>query len=220
MTAPNALVMVGAARGIFGGPMLDLYTWTTPNGIKPLILLEELGMEYETHWVNIGKGQQFEEDYVRVNPNAKIPALVDDVTTVFESGAILIYLAEKAGKFLPKSGQERASTLSWLFFQVGGIGPMFGQLGWFLRASHKDPFAIERYKKETERLYAVLDKRLSQAPYLANEYSIADMATFGWAKGYDHLEITPESIPNVKKWIDRIAERPAVQRALAKKPPV
>ncbi len=198
--------------------MLDLYTWTTPNGIKPLILLEELGLEYETHWVNIGKGQQFEEEYLRVNPNAKIPALADDVTTVFESGAILVYLAEKTGKFLPKSGQERASALSWLFFQVAGVGPMFGQLGWFLRAEQKDPFAIERYRKESERLYAVLDKRLSQAPYLAVEYSIADMATFDWAKGYEHLGISPGSIPHVREWIDRVAERPAVQRAMAKKP--
>lgn len=199
--------------------MLDLYTWTTPNGIKPLILLEELGLEYETHWVNIGKGQQFEEEYLRVNPNAKIPALVDDVTTVFESGAILIYLAEKAGKFLPKSGQERATALSWLFFQVGGVGPMFGQLGHFLHAEPRDEAAIDRYRKETNRLYGVLDKRLSQAPYLAVEYGIADMATFGWAKGYERYDVSPESIPHVKKWIDRIAERPAVKRALAKKPP-
>lgn len=199
--------------------MLDLYTWTTPNGIKPLIMLEELGLEYETHWVNIGRGQQFEEEYLRVNPNAKIPALVDDVTTVFESGAILIYLAEKAGKFLPQAGQERATALSWLFFQVGGVGPMFGQLGHFLRTEPRDEAAIDRYRKETTRLYGVLDKRLSQAPYLAVEYGIADMATFGWAKGYDHYGISPQSIPHVKKWIDRIAERPAVVRALAKKPP-
>jgi len=153
-----------------------------------------------------------------VNPNAKIPALVDDVTTVFESGAILVYLAEKAGKFLPKAGQERASALSWLFFQIGGVGPMFGQLGWFLSHEPTDIAAVARYKKETERLYAVLDKRLSQAPFLANEYGVADMATFGWAKGYDHYGVSPGSIPHVKKWVDRVADRPAVQRAMAKKP--
>lgn len=201
--------------------MLQLFTWTTPNGVKPLILLEELELPYKTHWVDIGKGQQHEESYLQVNPNAKIPALVDDdeVITIFESGAILTYLAEKTGKFLPKSGQGRAAAFAWLFFQVGGVGPMFGQLGHFANfAKEKIPYAIDRYKKETERLYGVLDKRLGSAPYLAGEYGIADMATYGWANGHDRLGVSIESFPNVKQWLARVGERPAVKRAVALKP--
>ncbi|MEO7109771.1 MAG: glutathione S-transferase N-terminal domain-containing protein, partial [Polyangiaceae bacterium] len=127
--------------------MLHLHTWTTPNGIKPLILLEELELKYELHWVNIGKGEQLTPEFIRINPNSKIPALVDGDTVVFESGAILMHLAERTDRFLPKSEKERALTLSWLFFQVGSVGPMFGQLGFFARQEQKNEQAIDRYKK-------------------------------------------------------------------------
>ena len=198
--------------------MLELYTWTTPNGIKPLIMLEELGIPYETHWINIGKGAQHTPEYLRVNPNGKIPALRDDGVAIFESGAILIHLAEKSGRFLPSSGQARSDALAWLFFQVGGVGPMFGQLGHFLNAPEKIPYAIDRYKKETERLYGVLDKRLSEVEYLAGEYGIADIATVGWAAAMPRFQIAPEAFPHVSKWLERVGERPAVQRARALKP--
>jgi GSH-dependent disulfide-bond oxidoreductase len=198
--------------------MLKLYTWTTPNGIKPLIMLEELGEPYETHWIDIGKGAQHEPAFLAINPNAKIPALVDDGLAVFESGAILIHLAEKFGRFLPNSAQERAQALQWLFFQVGGVGPMFGQLGHFLHAKESIPYAIERYSSESKRLYGVLDKRLAEASYLAGDYGIADMATFGWAAAYARLQIDIALFPNVKRWVDQIGERPAVQRAKRLKP--
>jgi GST-like protein len=195
--------------------MLQVYTWTTPNGLKPLIMLEELGVPYEKHWVNLGKGAQHEPEFLRINPNGKIPALVDDGVPIFESGAILMHLAEKTGRFLASSGRARTDALGWLFFQVGGIGPMFGQLGHFLNAAEKIPYAIERYKKETERLYAVLEKRLAEVEYLAGDYGIADMATFGWAAAMPRFHIKPESFPYVVKWLDRVGERPAVQRARA-----
>jgi GST-like protein len=208
-----------AARATFKElTMLQVYTWTTPNGIKPLILLEELGIEYALHWVNIGKGEQHQPDFVRINPNAKIPALVDDGVSIFESGAILVHLAEKHGRFLPASGQARSDALSWLFFQVGGIGPMFGQLGHFLHASEKVPYAIDRYRKESERLFTVLDTRLGEVDYLAGAYGIADIATFGWAGGMERLNIDAQPYPNVSKWLARVGERPAVQRARALKP--
>jgi GST-like protein len=198
--------------------MLKLYTWTTPNGIKPILLLEELGIPYEMHWVDIGKGKQHEPAYLRINPNGKIPALEDDGLPIFESGAILIHLAEKAGRFLAPSGRARSDALAWLFFQVGSVGPMFGQLGHFLHAEEKVPYAIDFYRKETERLYGVLDQRLGEAEYLAGEYSIADMATFGWAGAMSRLRIDPAPYPNVTRWLARLGERPAVQRAQAKKP--
>jgi GST-like protein len=204
---------------ILGRQMLHLYSWTTPNGLKPQILLEELELKYETHWVNIGKGEQHQPEFLKINPNGKIPALVDGDTTIFESGAILIHLAERADRFLPKSERERALTMSWLFFQVGGIGPMFGQLGFFMRQEQKNEQAIDRYRKETERLYGVLDKRLGEAEYLAGEYGIADMAHYGWVRGYDRLGISKSTIPNVVKWVERLDARPAVQRAVAMKPP-
>ena len=162
--------------------MIDLYTWTTPNGVKPIIMLEETGLPHRIVPVNIGKNEQFAPDFVRINPNSKIPAMVDDGVRIFESGAILIHLAEKAGKFLPASGQARADVLGWLFFQVGSVGPMFGQLGHFRGAKREDPYPLERYQKEVERLAGVLDKRLGEAEYLGGEYSIADMATIGWAR--------------------------------------
>jgi GSH-dependent disulfide-bond oxidoreductase len=199
--------------------MIHLHTWTTPNGIKPLIMLEELELKYETHWVNIGKGEQLKPDFLKINPNGKIPALVDGDTTVFESGAILIHLAERTDRFLPKSEKERAETLSWVFFQVGGLGPMMGQYGFFSRQEEKIPVAIDRYKKETERLLGVMNQRLGETEYLAGEYSIADMMSYGWAKAYDRFGISADSIPNVAKWIERLNARPAIQRAVAMKPP-
>jgi GSH-dependent disulfide-bond oxidoreductase len=198
--------------------MIHLYTWTTPNGVKPLIMLEELGLPYETHWVNIGNGEQHEPAYERINPNGKIPALADGETTIFESGAVLVHLAEKTGRFLAPSGPARSLALGWLFFQVGGVGPMFGQLGHFLGAKEKNPYAIERYRNETLRLYGVLDRRLGEAEYLAGEYGIADMATYGWARAYDRFGIDPSSIPHVQAWVERVGARPAVQRATAFKP--
>ncbi len=197
--------------------MIALYTWTTPNGLKPLILLEELGLPYETHWIDIGKGEQHEPNFLRINPNGKIPALVDDDVRVFESGAVLMHLAEKTGRFLPASGQARADVLTWLFFQMGGVGPMFGQLGHFLRAEEQVPYAIERYRNEVLRLYGVLDERLSEVENLAGEYSIADMATLGWADAHGYLKLSIDDFPHVKRWIERLNERPAVQRARAKK---
>ncbi len=198
--------------------MLQLYTWTTPNGIKPLIMLEELAEPYELHWTNIGKGEQFAPAFIAINPNSKIPALVDDGLAVFESGAILVHLAEKFGRFLPSSAAERAQVFQWLFFQVGGVGPMFGQLSHFAHAKEKIPYAIERYGNETKRLYGVLDKRLGEAEYLAGDYSIADMATFGWAAAYGYLDVDIAPFPNVKRWIDQLGERPAIKKAKALKP--
>jgi GST-like protein len=198
--------------------MLQLYTWTTPNGIKPLIMLEELALPYQTHWIDIGKGEQHSDAFLRISPNGKIPALVDEELTIFESGALLLHLAQKSGQFLPSSGQARADALSWLFFQVGSIGPMFGQLGHFMQAAEQVPYALERYRKESERLYGVLDRRLGQVEYLAGEYGVADIATVGWASAHDRLAIQRDAYPNVAAWLDRIAARPAVQRARALKP--
>jgi len=198
--------------------MLQVYTWTTPNGIKPLILVEELGIPYELHWIDIGSGAQHAPSYLRINPNAKIPAIVDDGVPIFESGAILVHLAEKHGQFLPKSGRARTDALEWLFFQVGGVGPMFGQLGHFMHAKEKVPYALDRYRSEVERLYGVLDERLEHADYLAGEYGIADIATVGWAGAMPRFDIAKETYPNVSRWLDRVGERPAVQRARALKP--
>jgi GST-like protein len=200
--------------------MIDLYTWMTPNGYKPLILLEELGLEYRIHAINISKGEQHTPEHLRLNPNGKIPALVDrggtpDEVVVFESGAILIYLAEKHRQFLPMSGQPRASALSWLMFQMGSVGPMFGQLGHFLSAKEKIEYGINRYRGETERIYGVLDKRLAEVPYLAGEYGIADMATYPWAAAIDRFGISREKLPNVVRWLDLMAARPAVAKAMA-----
>ncbi|HEY1955291.1 MAG TPA: glutathione S-transferase N-terminal domain-containing protein [Polyangiaceae bacterium] len=199
--------------------MIDLYTWTTPNGVKPLILLEETGLPYRAVPVNIGSGEQFAPDFVRISPSSKIPALVDDGVRIFESGAILIHLAEKAGKFLPPSGQARADVLGWLFFQVGSVGPMFGQLGHFRGAKREDPYALERFQKEVERLATVMNERLGEVEYLGGDYSIADMATIGWARALgSYLKLDVSRWPNLQRWIDAVAARPAVQRALAWKP--
>jgi GST-like protein len=201
--------------------MIDAYVWTTPNGFKALIALEELELPYRTHWVDITKGDQQKPEYIAINPNSKIPAIVDDGITVFESGAVLIYLAEKAGKLLPTSGQARADTLAWTFFNIGNTGPILGQLGFFSKfAKEKVPMAIERYTKETERLMKVLDARLGQTKYLAGaEFSIADIINFTWANaGRTFLGLDYAPYPNLVRWLDELAARPAFVKALAMKP--
>jgi GSH-dependent disulfide-bond oxidoreductase len=200
--------------------MIDAYVWTTPNGFKALIALEELELPYRTHWIDIGKGDQQKPEYIAINPNSKIPAIVDDNIHVFESGAVLIYLAEKAGKLLPTSGQARADTLAWTFFNIGNTGPMLGQLGFFSKfAKEKVPMAIERYTKETERLLKVLDARLGQTKYLAGEFSIADIINFTWANaGRTFLGLDYAPYPNLVRWLDELAARPAFVKALAMKP--
>jgi GST-like protein len=203
--------------------MLTLYTWKTPNGYKLPILLEELGLEYTLVPVNIGKGEQRTPEFLKINPNGKIPALVDDDAeggslSIFESGAILEYIAEKNGKFFPKDVHGKYTVLEWLMFQVGGVGPMLGQLGHFVRfAPEKVPYAITRYTDEVTRLLGVLDSRLGEADYLAGEYSIADIATWPWVrmvKGMDGFSMA--DYPNLSRWIDAIAARPAVMKALEK----
>jgi len=201
--------------------MIDLYTWTTPNGRKVSIMLEELGLPYRVHPIDIGKGDQFKPEYVAINPNSKIPAMVDPdgpegtPLRMMESGAILIYLAEKTGRFLPQAGSARYAVLEWLMFQMGGVGPIFGQVHHFLRAAKEPvPYAIERYGKETRRLYGVLNARLAQAEYLAGEYSIADIATYPWVARYEWHKTHLEDFPNVKRWFDAISARPAVERGM------
>ncbi|MGE0736241.1 MAG: glutathione S-transferase N-terminal domain-containing protein [Alphaproteobacteria bacterium] len=202
--------------------MIDLYTWGTPNGRKVSVMLEECGLPYKAHAINISKGEQFTPEFVALNPNSKIPAIVDSdgpdgrPISVFESGAILIYLAEKTGKFLPRDLRKRTEVMQWLMFQMGGVGPMFGQTHHFLRAApEKVPYGINRYKTETRRLYGVLDKRLGEVPYLAGEYSIADIATMPWVHRNDFHEVDLNDFPNVKRWFDLLMARPAVQRGMA-----
>jgi GST-like protein len=201
--------------------MIELYTWSTPNGRKVSIVLEELGVRYNVHAINIGTGDQFTPDYVAINPNSKIPAIVDmdgpdgEPISVMESGAILIYLAEKAGKLLPTSARARSAVLQWLMFQMGGVGPMFGQVHHFLRAAKEPvPYAIERYTSETRRLYGVLNERLKTREYLADDYSIADIATYPWIARYEWHKTRLEDFPHVKRWFDALSERPAVQRGM------
>ena len=202
--------------------MIDLYTWSTPNGRKVSIMLEECGLAYRTHKVDIGKGEQFREEFVEINPNSKIPAIVDydgpnsKALKLFESGAILIYLAGKCGRFLPAGTRGKYKALQWLMFQMGGVGPMFGQAHHFLRAAKEPvPYAIERYTKETRRLYAVLNRRLAHAAFLAEEYSIADIATFPWVARHEWHKVDLVEFPHVKRWFDVISARPAVARGMA-----
>ncbi|MBD2257938.1 glutathione S-transferase N-terminal domain-containing protein [Pseudanabaena sp. FACHB-2040] len=198
--------------------MIDLYTFTTPNGRKPAILLEEVGLPYTVHKIDISKGEQFEPDFAAISPNGKIPAIVDQETgvTLFESGAILIYLAEKTGKLLPQDLQGRHQVIQWLMFQMAGVGPMFGQLGHFRRSAPETiDYAINRYEKETLRLLGVMEKQLTDHPFLAGDYSIADIATYPWVAAYDHLGISLETFPQVQKWTTTLAERPAVQKGMA-----
>ncbi|MGH8634829.1 MAG: glutathione S-transferase family protein [Burkholderiales bacterium] len=201
--------------------MIDLYTWTTPNGRKVSIMLEELAAPYRVHPVNIGQGEQFKPDYVKINPNSKIPSLVDPEgpdgkpITMMESGAILIYLAEKTGKLTPASVRDRYVALQWLMFQMGGVGPIFGQVHHYLRSAKEQvPYAIERYMKETRRLYGVLNERLQDNEYLANGYSIADIATYPWVARYEWHKTDLNDFPHVKRWFDAISARPAVQRGM------
>lgn len=197
--------------------MIELYTHTTPNGRKISIMLEEVGLPYNVHQVNIAKGEQLSPEFTAINPNGKIPAIIDRDTdiTVFESGAILIYLAEKTGKFLPTDTKSRFQVLQWLFFQVGGVGPMMGQLSFFRRfAPEPVPYAIERYRKETLRLYGVLDKQLESREYICDDYSIADIAIFPWVNAYDFIGMTLDEHPHLQRWLEKVKERPAVQRGL------
>ncbi len=202
--------------------MIDAYAWTTPNGHKLLIALEELEVPHELHWVDIMKGAQFTPAFLAINPNNKIPAIYDRDTkqAVFESGAVLLYLAEKAGRLL---GPDRYTTLEWMFFNAGGVGPMGGQLGYFAKfAKEKIPHAIERYTREVQRLFGVLDKRLGESAYLAGpEFSIADVMNYSWPRsllGFNIEGIDLAAYPALARWQDAIAARPAVQRALARTP--
>ena len=207
--------------------MIDLYYWTTPNGHKITIFLEEAGLPYRMVPVNISRGEQFKPEFLRISPNNRIPAIVDDApatggrpVSVFESGAILQYLAEKTGKFLPKDLHGRVEVMQWLFWQMGGLGPMAGQNHHFGQyAPEKIPYAIERYAKETNRLYGVLDKRLADREFVAGDYSIADMASYPWIVPYERQGQKLDDFPNVKRWFETIRARPAIMRAyeLAKK---
>lgn len=202
--------------------MITLHTWATPNGHKISIALEELGLEYAVRKVDLRREEQFAPDFLAVSPNNKIPAIVDEdgpdgtPIALFESGAILIYLAEKAGRLLPTEPRPRYETLQWLMFQMASIGPMLGQAHHFLRfAPDIVPYAIDRYSKEAARLYKVLDTRLAERDWLAGaEYSIADIATFPWIRRHEWQGIDLARHPNVKRWFDTVAARPAVQRGL------
>jgi len=201
--------------------MIDLYTWTTPNGRKVSIMLEELALPYRVHAINIGKDDQFKPEYLRINPNGKIPSIVDPdgpdgkPISMMESGAILVYLADKTGKLLAKSGRPRYVALQWLMFQMGGVGPMFGQTHHFLRAAKEQvPYAIERYSKETRRLYGVLDGHLKDHAFLAEDYSIADIATYPWVARHEWHKVELGDFPAVKRWYDAISARPAVKKGM------
>lgn len=201
--------------------MIELYTWGTPNGKKASVMLEEVGLPYELHAINIGKGDQFTPEYVAINPNSKIPAIVDldgpggKPIKVFESGAILIYLAEKTGKLLATEPRARMEALEWLMFQMGGVGPMFGQAHHFLRqAPEQIPYAQERYVKEVRRLYAVMDRRLGEADYLAGAYSISDVATYPWVSRHTWHKVELTEFPHVERWYKAISARPAVERGM------
>lgn len=197
--------------------MIDLYTWGTPNGRKVSIMLEECALPYRTHPVDIGKREQFDPAFLAICPNGKIPAIVDDdgpdgePFALFESGAILVYLAGKTGRFLPEKPRQRWEVLQWLMFQMGGVGPMLGQAHHFLRAAPEPvPYAIDRYTQEARRLYGVLDQHLAKHEFLADEYSIADMATFPWIARHSWHRIDLDGFPNVQRWFLKIGARPAV----------
>lgn len=201
--------------------MIDLYYWTTPNGHKITIFLEEAALPYRIVPVNIGKGEQFSPEFLRISPNNRIPAIVDhapagggEPVSVFESGAILLYLAEKTGRFMPEEASGRLETLQWLFWQVANLGPMAGQNHHFNRyAPERLPYAVERYVKETSRLYAVLDERLADREFLTDRYSIADMASYPWIVPYERQGQKLEDYPNVARWFHAIRARPAVVKA-------
>jgi GST-like protein len=195
--------------------VIDLYTWTTPNGRKVSIALEELGLPYTSHAIDITKDEQFAPDFLKISPNNRIPAIVDrdNNMSLFESGAILIYLADKTGKLMPKSGEPRYRVIEWLMWQMGGVGPMIGQAHHFLRQNPgKAPYAEERYHKEANRLYGVLDRRLAGRDFVAGDYSIADIAIWPWISRFEWHKVDLNQYPNVKRWYSAIAARPAVQK--------
>ena len=203
--------------------MIDLHYWPTPNGHKITMFLEEAAMPYTIHKVDIGKGDQFKPDFLKIAPNNRMPAIVDHAPkdggapiSVFESGAILQYLAEKTGKFLSSDLRVKTEVMQWLFWQMGGLGPMAGQNGHFnVYAPEKVPYAIDRYTKETSRLYGVLNKRLADREFVAGDYSIADMASYPWIVPYENHKQKLEDFPNLKRWFDAIKARPAVVKAYA-----
>jgi GSH-dependent disulfide-bond oxidoreductase len=201
--------------------MIDLYTWATPNGRKISIMLEEVALPYEVIKIDITNDDQFSPEFLAVNPNGKIPAIVDhagfggSTTSVFESGAILIYLAEKTGKLLPSEPAARLAAIQWLMFQMSALGPMLGQAHHFRRfAPERIPYAIERFEKEAARLYGVLERRLGAAEYLAGDYSIADIASYPWIARHEWQGIALDDFPNVRRWFTSIASRPAVLRGM------
>jgi GSH-dependent disulfide-bond oxidoreductase len=198
-----------------GKRMIDLYSWTTPNGRKISIALEEMGLPYKVFPINIGKDEQFQPHFLAISPNNRIPAIIDQDTGthLFESGAILMYLAEKTGKFWPREGPRKWQVAEWLMWQMGGVGPMLGQVHHFVRHNQgKAPYAEERYLKEAHRLYGVLDRRLANEEYVAGEYSIADMAIFPWIARFEWQTIDMNTYANVRRWYLAIAGRDAVQR--------
>ena len=198
--------------------MIDLYTAATPNGWKISIALEELGLAYEVHALNLGEQEQKKPEYLKINPNGRIPTIVDREAgdfAVFESGAILLYLAEKTGRLLPADPRGRSEAIQWLMFQMGGIGPMQGQAHVFIHYfPERLPSVIERYRKETRRLYGVLDGRLEGREYLAGELSVADVATWPWVWGHAWANVSVDGLPNLSRWIDRLGERPAFARGI------
>ena len=204
--------------------MIDLYTWTTPNGRKVSIMLEECALPYRVHKIDIGtNAEQFTPEYLKINPNGKIPSIVDPEgpggkpIAMMESGAILIYLAEKTGKFFPQA--HRYQVLQWLMFQMGGVGPMFGQAHHFMRAKKDEiPYGTERYGKEARRLYGVMDRHFAANEYFAGEYSIADIATYPWVARHEWHRVELAEFPNVRRWYDAIGKRPAVVKGMATPP--
>jgi GST-like protein len=202
--------------------MIDLYTWSTPNGRKVSIMLEELELPYTVFPINIGKGEQHAPEFVKISPNNKIPAIVDhqgpggEPYPMFESGAILMYLAEKTGRFMPSERRPYYEVMQWLMFQMGHVGPMMGQCHHFRRfAPEQIPYAVDRYTNETRRLYGVIDKRATESEFLAGDYSIADIATFPWIARHEWQGIELEEFPNLKRWYDAIWARPPVQKGYA-----
>ncbi len=203
---------------------IDLYYWTTPNGHKITMFCEEASVDYQIKPVNISTGEQFEPDFLKISPNNRMPAIVDHAPadggpplSVFESGAILLYLAEKTGRFLPQDLRGRTQVTEWLMWQMGGLGPMLGQNHHFVSyAPEQIPYAINRYVKETERLYGVLDKRLERREFIAGDYSIADMACYPWIVLYERQQQDLNEFPNLKRWFEAVAARPATERAYEK----
>ncbi len=202
--------------------MIEFYAWYTSNARKILIFLEETGLPYDMRIIDIGRGEQFTPEFLKISPNNKIPAIVDHdgpagmAYPVFESGAILMYLAEKTGQFIPQDLEARYRVIQWLLFQMSGVGPMFGQCNHFSRyAKQKLPYAIERYISECKRLYRVLNQQLDGRDFVAGAYSVADMALFPWVRTFNWREQDPDEVPNVKRWVEAMDKRPAVGRAMA-----